>query len=144
MYLSINKWPVTQDIGHDKIPADEILRHNFYGHVQIVDPPISYDSYRGKSYQFIVNLTARLLKIAKSHSFKVGDLTPDDLEQAESYIIKNSMKLMKEEFSKGKLQSLRAEENSDGIINLRSRALQGLQRCYETEDFPILTYNDPV
>ena len=91
-----------------------------------------------------MNLTARLLKIARSHSFKVGDLTPDDLEQAESYIIKNSMKLTREEFSKGKHQSLREEENSAGIKNLRSRALQRLQRCYETEDFPILTYNDPV
>ena len=79
-----------------------------------------------------MNLTARLLKIAKSHSFKVGDLTPDDLEQAESYIIKNSMKLTKEELNKGKLQSL------------RSKTLQGLQRCYEMEDFPILMYNDPV
>ena len=44
----------------------------------------------------------------------------------------------------GKLASLRAEEGEDGVTKFGSRAMEGLEECYESKDFPIFAYDDPM
>ena len=90
-------------------------------------------------------MTARLKRIAKNKTFRGGaHYTVQNLKQAEEFILSISMQRTKKLLEQGKLTPLRAEEGEDGIICLGSRALEGLQSCYESNDFPILAYDDPI
>ena len=89
-------------------------------------------------------MTARLLRIAKFKSFRDNNITLDDTQNAESFILRHSMQMTERMLEGSKLVSLRAKRNKDGIIVLRSRAVEGLRVHYDTEEFPILTYDDPV
>ena len=143
MYLPRNEWPITEDTdGH--VPNEALVRRHISAHATVVEPVIPYAKYIGKSYQFIINLTARVLKIFQCKSFGITDLVPEDLERAEEFIIKSSMSFTRQEYDKGNLASLRPEENANGVICLNSRALEGLQSHYDTKEFPILTQKDPV
>ena len=143
MYLPRKDWPITQEVT-SQVPNDALVRRHIAAHATVVEPLIPYSKYTGKSYQFIINLTARVLKVGHSKSFKITDLTPEDLEKAEQYVIKSSMKMTRQELKKGHLASLRPEENENGVICLNSRALEGLQTHYDNKEFPILCEKDPV
>ena len=58
--------------------------------------------------------------------------------------MKHTMVYTKAELEKGNLLSLRPKVDENGIIVLASRAVEGLKLHYNTESFPILTYNDPL
>ena len=143
MYLPPEEWPLSQETAAE-VPEEELLNNKFVGLISTSPPALSYQKYIGKSYQFIVNLTARCMKVAENRSFQQNELTADDLLKAETHIIKTSMQLTKVELEKGNLESLRPEVNSNGIICLNSRAIEGLQIHYDAKEFPILTYQDPV
>ena len=139
------EWPVTQDIGTASVPNNEVIETKFCGQTSAHDSAgISFEKYVGRSYQFVVNLTARLLRIAKTKSFKDNRFTVEDMQQAEEFIIRNSMKLTEKLMEEGKLKSLRPERNQDGFIILKSRAVEGLQKHYGTSEFPILSDSDPI
>ena len=143
MYLPPEEWPLSQETAAE-VPEEELLNNKFVGLISTSPPALSYQKYIGKSYQFIVNLTARCMKVAENRSFQQYELTAEDLLKAETHIIKTSMQLTKVELGKGNLESLRPEVNSNGIICLNSRAIEGLQIHYDAKEFPILTYQDPV
>ena len=42
------------------------------------------------------------------------------------------------------MKSLRAQANNEGIIIIKLRALEEMKAHYGPNDFPILTYNDPL
>ena len=96
MSLPIEQWPVSQDTGSENVPGDELLQSKFSGHAKAMESPISFDKYKSKSYQFVINLIARVLKIAKNKSFKYIDIVPEDLEKAELYVLKSSMVMTKD------------------------------------------------
>ena len=50
----------------------------------------------------------------------------------------------KRELDAGKLKSLGALINSKGIICVKSRAESAMKSHYGNEEFPILTYKDPL
>ena len=50
----------------------------------------------------------------------------------------------KRDFDAGKLKSLAALINSKGIICVKSRAESAMKSHYGNEEFPILTYKDPL
>ena len=139
-----NLWPVTQDISGMKIPDEEVVNAKLCMMAKLSEFPVCYEKYICRSYQFIVNLTARLLRIAKLKSFRDNEFTVGDIQDAESYILKYSMEMTEKMLEQGKLKSLRPERNADGVIVLRSRAVHGLKLHYGVEEFPILTYNNPV
>ena len=58
--------------------------------------------------------------------------------------IKLSMKYTKEDLDKGKLKSLRLQIDSDGIVVIGCRAVDGLRTHYNNENFPILMHRDPL
>ena len=100
MHLSLSEWPLTQEVGGaQKVPEEELIRWKFAGLVNIIEPVIQYEKYRGKSFQFAVNVTARILRIAKHKTFKKAfdDITPEETDIAETYIIRNSMKMTNQE-----------------------------------------------
>ena len=72
MHLSLSEWPLTQEVGGaQKVPEEELIRWKFAGLVKIIEPVIQYEKYQGKSFQFAVNVTARILRIAKHKSFSL-------------------------------------------------------------------------
>ena len=74
MSLPIEQWPISQDTGPENVPGDELLQSKFSGHAKAMESPISFDKYKSKSYEFVINLIARVLKIAKNKSFKYIDI----------------------------------------------------------------------
>ena len=144
MYLPINQWPVSQDIGRNDVPDAELIRIKTAASVNVRDPIIDYEKYKGRSYDFARNVTALLIRIKRQRSFKNSELTIKDLNDAESFMLRISMKLTKEMLDRGKLNSLRPEMCPDGIIRLGGRALEGMRKFYENENYPILSHNDPL
>ena len=145
MYRAKEDWPVKQDVGENHIPPEELIQHKICAAATNDEPTFSFREYEGKSYQFVMRMMARVLRAVKNRSFKgAAHYTVEDLNNAEKFVVKTSMQRTKKMFEQGKLASLRAEEGDDGIIRLGSRALEGLEACYESKDFPILTYDDPI
>ena len=71
-------------------------------------------------------------------------LTAEEIAHAESVCIKVSMHYTKQEFDAGKLRSLGAQMDQDGVISVNSRASAEMTAHYGTDKFPILTYKDPL
>ena len=135
---------MTQDVKEVKIPADEILSAKFCGCSFVTVSFLAFEKYIGKSYKFVVNLVARVMNICRKKYFKCNKITVDDKKEAELYILKHSMKITEKMLEEGKLKSLGAVTNRDGLIILRGRAVEGLKMHYGTDEFPILTYDDPI
>ena len=76
---------------------------------------ILMDTRNCKSYSFLMNITARIMLIVEIKSFEVKELTLKSLERAENYWIKQSMQYTKAELVKGRLRSLRHEEDHSGV-----------------------------
>ena len=143
MYLPRQDWPITQEVT-SQVPNEALMRRHVSANTTAAESIIPYAKYTSKSYQFIINFTARVLKVALSKSFRITELMPEDLEKAEEHVIKSSMRRTRQELKKGHLDSLRPEENEKGVICLNSRALEGLQNHYDNQEFPILWGKDPV
>ena len=145
MYLPKEEWPVKQDVGENQIPPEELIQNKMCAAATNDEPTFSFREYEGKSYQFVIRMMARILRAVKKKSFKgAAHYTVQDLKDAETFALKISMQRTKKLLDQGKLTSLRAEEGDDGIIRLGSRAMEGLEACYESRDFPILAYDDPI
>ena len=140
--LDRSEWPVTQDIGPEHIPPEELAKPKLCSLATKTTPLIDIDKFR--SYDRLMRVTARILRIFQKKSFKNNNITPESLEKAEEYWIKESMKLTTEEYKKGNLASLRPRLREDGIIVLSTRALKGLKSNYNQDTFPILSRNDPL
>ena len=102
------------------------------------------ERFRGRTFYFARNVTAWLLCIFKSRSLKDLKLTVEDLEDAEVFMLKVSMRATKIMLDKGQLRSLRAQVTPKGMIVIGGRAMEGLHTYYEQDVYPILTHNDPI
>ena len=119
MRLPVSQWPVTQDIhsSHDvEVEKIEISANVAVNETSVFD----FEALRCQSYKFVVKLVALVSKMARRKSLAYPELVVEDLTEAETYIIKQSMSKTREMFKKGYLKSLRAEEGEDGIIRLGS------------------------
>ena len=144
MALEIDQWPTTQDFQSAKIPEEELIKLH---HVNVVASPysdISLSTLKHKSYNAVLRILATVIKCVKNKSFKIEELTSQDIRNAELFCKQESSKLTEKECNKGKLQSLRPQKDKDGIIVLSSRAHEGLKSHYGNDTFPILTYQDPL
>ena len=72
------------------------------------------------------------------------NLKVEDLEDAEVFMLKVSMRATKVMLDKGQLRSLRAQVTETGLIVLGGRAMEGLRTYYEQDEYPILTQGDPI
>ena len=145
-YFSLPKdqWPTSQDITGASVPEEELVKPINVAAISMKQPLIDLERLKSRSYNLIINVVAIILKIARNKSFNITDRTAEDLEKAEQFCIKSSMRFTKQDYDKGKLTSLRPQVNEDGIIVLSSRADEGLEAYYGTDEFPILTYHDPL
>ena len=143
MYLPVEDWPVTQDVGRNPVPEEFVVKRKIVASASKEDPVIDYNKYKGKSYDFAMNLTARILRIAKSRSFRNNELTTEDLQDAEAFMIRSSMKRTKLMLDKGSLNSLRPYQK-DGVIMLGGRATEAMKMFYDSHEHPILAYDDPI
>ena len=144
MYLSVEDWPMDQDVGRSVIP-EEFVIHKVAASAQSRKMAIiDYEKYRGRSLDFARNVIARIFRIAKKKSFKNNKITVADMREADEYILRNSMKMTKIALDDGKLSSLRPTVKSDGTVLLGGRALEGMKTNYDNEEFPILMYKDPI
>lgn len=144
MYLPLEEWPVTQDVGRNTVPEEFVVRRKVVASVFKEEPVIDYSKYKGKSYDFAMNLTARILRITKNRSFRNNDVTAEDLQNAEAFMIQTSMKRTKLMLDKGSLNSLRPYLNNDGVIMLGGRAQEAMKMFYDSHEHPILAYDDPI
>ena len=152
MRLPVDQWPITQDIGQSHqqccaclemgvtVTREMSAAARAKETVQVFD----FERLKHQTYDFVVKLVAIILKMSKCKSLSYPDLSVEDLSNAEHFIIQQCMVKTRELLKKGHLTSLRAEEGVDGVIRLGSRALEGLTKCYENNDFPILAYKDPI
>ena len=142
--LDTEEWPVTQDYTGAKIPEEEMMKVSANVTAAPVDDPIiNVEGFREDSYDLLMGVVARLLKIFRSRKFEIDALTADDILEAEAYCLKLSMKFTLEDLEAGKLTSLRPTVE-DGIVILASRANKGMKLHYNKEKFPILTHRDPL
>ena len=151
MRTPVDQWPVTKDIGksHNRCSSCQVLNVEISANVtakdNVMEQVFDFESLKRHTYDFVVKLVAIVFKLLSTEkSFVRPELSVEDLNSAEAYIIQQSMVKTKELLKKGHLKSLRAEEGADGIIRLGCRALEGLTKCYENNDFPILAYKDPI
>ena len=138
-----SEWPLTQEIDANSIPPEQLLKSKFTGHTSIATPPL-IDINRFRSYDFLMRVTARIFRVFQRKSFSKTDPTPECLAKAESFWIKQSMKLTQEKLEKGHLDSLRPKKDENGYIVLSTRALKGMKVNYNQDTFPILASNDPL
>ena len=141
-----DEWPTSQDIIGVKVPEEELIKHAKICHVSAVLPLVDMERLKNRSLVLVLRVIALVLKIVKQRSFtevKPSNITSTDIEAAERYCVKQSMRFTNEDLRKGKLLSLRPRTNDDGIVVLASRAQEGLRAHYDNEEFPILMYRDP-
>ena len=140
------EWPTSQDITGVKVPEEELVKHVNVAHVTASLPLIDMERLKSRRLMLVLRVIAVILKIARQKSFtqaKFSNLTHSDIEAAEHYCVKQSMKYTNEDLGKGKLTSLRPRTNNNGIVVLSSRAHEGLKTHYDNDEFPILMYRDP-
>ena len=140
------EWPTSQDITGVKVPEEELIKHAKVGHASAVLPLVDMERLKGRSLTLVLRVVALVLKIVRQRSFvqvKPSDLTSTDIEAAEQYCVKQSMRYTDEDLRKGKLDSLRPKVTDEGVVVLASRAQEGLKVHYDREEFPILMYRDP-
>ena len=130
MYLPIGEWPIDQDVKRSTIPDEFVVRSKMVTALTIEEPAIDYEKLKGRTYEFARNVTAICIKILRRKSFRIKEITVEDVRNAESYMISISMKRTREMLAKGMLLSLRPVETEDGIIQLGCRAMEGLYRNF--------------
>ena len=137
-----SEWPLEQDIGPEHIPPEELAKSKICSFAMKTTPLIDISKVR--SYDRLMRVTARILRMFEKKSLKHCDITPECLDKAEKFWIKESMKLTTEEYEKGNLDSLRPRRDENGIIVLSTRALKGMKSNYNQDTFPILSRKDPL
>ena len=142
--LDKNQWPVSQDIGSEHIPQEELINSKLCSLATSIPPLIDISQWRMRTYTLLMQSTARVYAAFDKKSFHSPSVTPSALEKAESYWIKQSMVLTSEALEKGNLRSLRPRVDENGIIVLSSRAQEGIKMHYNRDRFPILTTRDPL
>ena len=147
MRLPKDKWPATQDYAGTSVPEEELtnkpllVAQVFVAHVFA---PYDIEGFRGRSYNLLLRVTALVMKMCRLRHFSVAPIIATEIEMAEKFLIELSMIRTKVDFDKGKLKSLGAQLDNDGIIVIGSRALDAMKSHYGANRFPILTYTDPL
>ena len=144
MKLPRERWPLTQDSTGATVSAEELSNPAIVAFLRKTDNSYNIERFKGRSYMFMLRVTARVLKSVRYHSFRITELVPIDIEEAEKLCLKSSMMHTKQAFTEGKLKSLGAQINDDGIIHINSRADTEMSAFYDNDIFPILLYNDPL
>ena len=155
MKLSKEEWPVSKDFSGQDIPTEELITKGFIAFASSIDNVMNmYDieRFRGRSYIFLINVTARVLNVFNRRSANskcslkeiATPLTHRNIIAAEKFCIQLSMHYTKPDFTAGKFKSLRAQIDDEGIVCVNSRANQAMQSHYGCDKFPILTYKDPL
>ena len=67
----------------------------------------------------------------------------EELNNAELFCERLSMRLTMLDYERGLLKSLQPKIDSDGMIVTQNRAIEGFKLHYGRDRFPILTYRDP-
>ncbi len=145
--LKFEDWPVSQDSTNAQIPPEELVAVKVVAAATASSPLlVNTERFknRRKGYEFYINLLGICINIAKAKSFRIErPLSVDDLNNAELFCLKLSMKLTTLDYERGVLKSLQPRMDSDGIIVTQSRAIEGFKLHYGRDRFPILTYRDP-
>ena len=147
MKLPRDEWPLTQDTKGTAIPEEETQKLALVAATASqAQSYIDINRFRGRSYVLLVRTIALVFQIRHSRSFKAAFEPIDyrEIKLAERAIIKMSMILTKRDFDEGKFKSLGATVNEEGIICVKSRAENAMKNHYGCEEFPILTYKDPL
>ena len=145
MRLPKDQWPTSQDISGVSVPLEELTNRSLVAFASSTRNIYDIERFRGRDYIFLLRVTATVISMIRNRSFlKAIKLTADEISHAENLCIKASMYYTKQEFDSGKLKSLGAKVEDDGIITVNSRALNAMQAHYGSDRFPILTYKDPL
>ena len=142
--LHREQWPLTQDIGAEHVPEEEILKTKLCAVVLKVEPLIDISQWRMRTYTLLMQSTARVFHAFEKKNIINLTVTPSALEKAEKYWIQQSMSYTSEALKKGNLKSLLPKVDENGFIVLSSRAVEGLKKSYNRDSFPILMKNDPL
>ena len=139
------QWPTSQDITGAAIPSEELSNKSLCAFASSEKTFYDIERFRGRSYTFLLRVTATVVSMLRNRSLlKAIHLTAEEVSHAESLCIKASMYYTKQEFDAGKLKSLGAKVEEDGIITVNSRASETMKAHYGSQRFPILTYKDPL
>ena len=148
MKLPKEEWSVTKDYSGQDLPAEELITKGVVAFASSIENVIKYDieRFRGRSYTFLINVTARVLNSCLKRSLKevATPLTCKMIIAAEPFCVQVSMHLTKQDFRAGKLRSLRAQVDDEGVVCVNSRANEAMQTHFGCDKFPILTYKDPL
>ena len=146
MRLPREHWPLTQDTGGSAVPEEEMRKVVLVAATSKSQPSIDLNRFKGRSYVLLLRTIALVYKIVNSRSFKAAFEPIDfaEIKLAERACVKMSMIHTKKELDAGRLKSLGAMINDEGIICVRSRAENAMKSHYGCEEFPILTYKDPL
>ena len=125
-YLQLPKdeWLITRDINSQNLPKEELRTKRNIAAVTTSSPVIDIARLI-RSYSFLIRTTAQVLKITRSHTFKIDNLSGDDINMAETYLIKREQDgEVKDKFEKGHLRSLRPCLDQDGVVVVGGRVPQ--------------------
>ena len=126
-FLSLpqEEWPITRDLNTPNIPRDEVKTKKVTVAAVQTAPPLFDLNRLGRNFEFCVRTVSRVLKVFKAKSFKEGitqDITAQDLNEAETLLIKRSQVEVKKMFDRGVLKNLRPFVSNDGLIMVGGRA----------------------
>ena len=147
MRLPRSEWPLTQDTAGVSIPSDELVRANISAAAASQDIQLfDITRFKGRKYKFLIRVFAILVQIARNrpYSFRTTLTSSSEIFDAETLCIQNSMFNTKKEFDAGRLRSLGAAPDENGIICVNSRAIDAMRLHYGCNKFPILTYKDTL
>ena len=138
-------WPVSQVASGVSVPAEELVNASISAASSIQENNLyDVERFKGRSYTFLLRVTALVIKIIHARSFHVKPVLFSEIVAAEKFCMKNSMIHTKQELEAGKLKSLGASVDESGLINVNSRSAQAMRLHYGNNHFPILTYKDPL
>ena len=140
LQMEMENWPISQDIGCTPVSDEELLK-NVMAFASSSKHFIDLERWKDKTYTFVLRVVATISKIIKSKSFKIKDLKSNDLNYAEYFCLRMSMKLTRGDLEKRTLTSTRPQVDENGIIILASRASES---HYNSNRIPILTFHDPL
>ena len=144
----MSEWQVTQDFSGAVVPPEELVSKAFVAYASSIDSIFQLDieRFRGRSYTFLLHVFARVYSYFHAKSFirAKGKVTAVEIADAEKACIKASMHHTKPAFVEGKLKSLGAQVDEEGIISVHSRAAAEMKLHYGNDRFPILMSNDPL
>ena len=145
MRLPKSEWPTSQDFTGASVPLEELVNKSLVAFVSTTSNIYNIERFRGRSYIFLLRVTATIISMFRNKSLLIKvALTAEEITYAEMICVKASMSYTKPEFDAGKLRSLGAQINEEGIVTVNSRASAEMSSHYGTDEFPILTYKDPL